>query len=48
MPRLWQVDRYGWTWLTNTVTAKKLAEVWANGNATEVRIDVPGRRDITA
>jgi hypothetical protein len=46
---LFRVDRYGWTWLATAPRnmAAKLVETWASGAATEVRVAVPGRREVT-
>ena len=48
--RLFRVDRYGWTWLaTDPFRTKKalLVAEWTKGNATELIVPVPGRRNVT-
>ena len=48
--KLFRVDRYGWTWLTTSPKnmAARLVALWSAGAASEVRVNVPGRRDVTS
>ena len=45
------VDRYGWTWQrTNPskgLLLRELVAAWKHDQATEVRIELPGRRPVT-
>ena len=45
-PILWAVDRYGWTFESKKPSAKALAEIWAEGKASEVSIHIPSKRDL--
>ena len=47
-PILWSVDRYGWWFENRKPSAAALAAAWKQGKATEVSVDVPGRRDVRA
>lgn len=45
------VDQYGWTWQRTNPTPKllraELVEAWAEEQATDVQVEVPGRRPVS-